>query len=322
MFRARSIPLRWRVSRSRPPNRSYSMQNGGHLRSLGPIIWSIGACSTIYLSCAFFDVYRDAQRVKARGRVFKSFEELENSGRATVHGMSNIIPGTSNFERSEFSVPDDAYDPYSLTTRVMGLTAAAHISYSTQPTMKTYFEHVPASSRNFTLLTSTFGHAGLLHLGINLYGMFYLMPHASIAPVLKGSDAHLTAFYLSAGIVSGLAHHLSAIWLQRGYLTPSLGASGALFALLGIVGTSFPSTQVGLIFLPGFSMRIDEAMAYIALFDAIGIFVRYPGLQFAHASHLCGLGLGVAYAKFGGDRKIWRPARKLGFKTMRALGLL
>jgi rhomboid-like protein len=101
----------------------------------------------------------------------------------------------------------------------------------------------------------------------------------------------------------------------------SLGASGALFAMLGIVGISFPNTQLGIILIPG-SLPITQALACIALFDAIGIFVRYPYLRLGHASHLSGLAVGVAYAKYGGDKKIWRPGRKLVFSAMRSLGVL
>ncbi|KAJ8128999.1 hypothetical protein O1611_g4634 [Lasiodiplodia mahajangana] len=102
---------------------------------------------------------------------------------------------------------------------------------------------------------------------------------------------------------------------------PALGASGALFALFGILGVSFPYAEVGIILLPG-SIPIGEALTYVALFDAIGIFVKYPFIRLGHAAHLGGLALGVAYAKYGGDKKIWRPGRRIAFKTMRSLGVI
>lgn len=321
MFWARASATRWLVSRTKASYRSYSSRDGAFYlrgRILGPVTWSVGACSAIYLSFASYDVWRDAQRLRAHGKVLKSFEELENSG---TRENARVLNGLAS-ERPEFSDHlDIKHDRMVLTLRVIGLTIGAHIMYSVSPRMQLLFAHIPGSTLNFTLFTSTFGHAGLLHLGVNMYGMFYLMPYAAHSPVLKASGTHLMAFYLSAGILSGLAQHIAAIGLRRGVLTPSLGASGALFALFGIVGVSFPQTQVGIILLPG-SIRIDEALVWLALFDALGIFVRYPWLNFAHASHLGGLALGVAYARYGGDWRVWRPARKVAFNTLHTLGLL
>ncbi len=322
MLRARANPARLLVSRSRPLTRSFS----GYYQPIpipfwSPALWSIGACSTIYLGCAAYEVYQDAQYAQAkgsrwsRGKAIGTFEELEHfSGNAITNSVSHAL-GRSTSERPEFT------DPLSLTMGVMGVTAGAHVACSIMPAMKVHFVHAPGLPNNYTLLTSVFGHGGLLHLGVNLYGMFHFMPSAAESPTFKGSNAHIIAFYLSAGILSSLAQHVSAIWPRRMAAMSSLGASGALFALFGIVGISYPNTQIGILFLPG-SLPIGDAMACIALFDAIGILVRYPGLHLGHAAHLGGLALGVAYAKYGGDRRIWRPARKFTFRTMRYLGLL
>ncbi|KAI0434465.1 hypothetical protein F5Y09DRAFT_337687 [Xylaria sp. FL1042] len=223
--------------------------------------------------------------------------------------------GRSTSERPEFS------DSERLTMSIMGVTAGLYLTHAIVPGMRSHFVHTPALSPNYTLLTSNFGHGGLVHLGLNLYGMFYFMPSAAQSPIFKDSSAHLTAFYLSAGVLSSLAQHMTAIWPRRNIYMSSMGASGALFALVGIVGVSFPHTQIGIIFLPG-SLPIGQAMACIALFDAIGILVRYPGVRLGHAAHLGGLALGVGYAKYGGDKRIWRPGRKLAFGAMRYLGLL
>ncbi|KAI0965468.1 hypothetical protein F4678DRAFT_333311 [Xylaria arbuscula] len=323
MFRARAGPARLLISRSRPLKRSYTThyQPRVHIPLLRPVIWSIGACSTIYFASAAYEVHQDAQRAKAKGsrwghsKTIQTFEELEYlSGRepkaSLLHTARRPAP-----ERSEIS------DPERLTIGIMGATAGVHLAYNIMPAMKPHFVHTPVLSRNYTLLTSVFGHGGLVHLGLNLYGMFHFMPSAADSPTFRGSNAHLTAFYLSAGILSSLAQHATAIWPQRNVAMSSLGASGALFALFGIVGVAYPSTQIGIVFLPG-SLPIGEAMACLALFDAVGIFVRYPGVHLGHAAHLSGLALGVGYAKYGGDKRIWRPGRKLMFNAMRFLGLL
>ncbi|KAI1108221.1 hypothetical protein F5Y14DRAFT_459935 [Nemania sp. NC0429] len=282
-----------------------------HIRLLGPALWSITACSTIYLGCAAYDVYQASLRAKAKSSRWPSEQNplLEEE-------KANAMWRNMKSERPEFA---DNVDPLRLST--MALTAGIYVATSAMPSTMPLFLHTPLLSPNYTLLTSIFGHSGPLHLGANLYAMFHLIPRAAQTETFRGNSAHLAAFYLSAGILSSLAQHATAAWPRRRLSASSLGASGALFALLGVVGSSFPDMQVGIILLPG-SMPVTQAMMCMALFDAVGIFVRYRYFELAHAAHLSGLALGVAYATYGGNEKLWRPGRKLAFKAMRYAGLL
>ncbi|KAF2972958.1 hypothetical protein GQX73_g622 [Xylaria multiplex] len=319
MFRARA---RFFAPKPKLLKRSYNSHYPPELRIplLGPAIWSIAACSTIYLGCAAYEVYQDVRLVKsqksrwAHKGTLQSFEELERFRGIEVTGTTWRRPRTSTSEQPEFS------GPQKLTMGIMGLNVGAHLASSMMPTGIFHLVHRPGLSGNYTLLTSVFGHAGLGHLGLNLYGMFHFIPSAAYSPTFKASNAHLTAFYLSAGILSSLAQHVTAVWPRRTLGTSSLGASGALFAMFGIVGMSSPDTRIGIIFLPG-SVPIGEAMTCIALFDAIGIFVKYPYVRLGHAAHLGGLACGVAYVKYRGDKNIWHMSRRVAFEVMRDLRL-
>ncbi len=72
------------------------------------------------------------------------------------------------------------------------------------------------------LVTSMFLHGGLLHLGLNAWALFQL---GSLLELLMGSPRMLLIYFLS-GIAGSLA---SATFTQA----PSVGASGAIFGLLG-----------------------------------------------------------------------------------------
>jgi rhomboid-like protein len=324
MFRVRNVSA-FRLPKKLPFKRPFSdgYRPLSRVRLLAPTAWSVAACSTIYIGCAAFEVYRDARHVEAQeGRgtyreTFKTFEELERLARRDhLSSIWDRVASTrGRSERPEFS------EPQKLTLNFMAITTGVYLASAAAPVIGMNFVHVPTSPTNVTLLTSTFGHAGLVHLAVNMYALWWIMPATARSPIFKESNAHLTAFYLSAGILSSLAQHAAAVW-PRPNFTASLGASGALFALFGIVGISFPQTNVGIIFIPG-SIPITQMMAYAALFDAIGIFVRYPSFfRLGHAAHLSGLAVGVAYAKYGGDEKIWRPARKAAFQAMHLLGIL
>lgn len=285
---------------------------------LSPTLWSVAACATIYLGCAGYDVYRASLRAKAKeprwpsSRQDPTFEDLEYSHE---NEKANTMWSNIDSERPEFVGVDR------LLLGTLALAAGAHAASRVIPSASSFFVHTPLLSPNYTLLSSVFGHSGLLHLGVNMYAMVQLMPLAARTDTFGGSPAHLAAFFLSTGILSSLAQHATAIWPRPNPLAMSLGASGALFALLGVAGVSFPDMQIGILLVPG-SLPVGKAMACAALFDGIGILVKYPFFNLAHGSHLSGLLLGVAYASYGGNERIWRPGRKLAFKAMRYAGML
>ncbi|KAI1812457.1 rhomboid-domain-containing protein [Poronia punctata] len=342
MFRAQKFATSFFSFKSKSKSQSSSLfrrsfSSDGHqyhplprVRLLAPTLWSVAACSTIYIGFAAFEVYRDARRVvegfssSSTTTASLTFEKLErlgdrDGGGGGGRGGSGIwrrlpTPTETETERSEFS------EPQKLSAGIIALTTGIHLASAAAPAVAMNFVHLPVSGRNITLLTSVFGHAGLVHLGVNMYAMWWLMPTAAHSRTFRESTPHLAAFYLSAGILSSLAQHATAVWPRPNFMA-ALGASGALFALFGVVGVSYPNTNVGILFLPG-SVPIGQMMAYVALFDAVGIFVRYPFLRLGHAAHLGGLAVGYAYAKYAGDERIWRPARKVTFKTMQTLRIL
>lgn len=309
----RANPAGLLVLKPRPPRRPYGNyhQPALPIRLLSPALWSVAACSTIYLGCAAFDVYRASRRAGARESRWPSRQNPGNEGERA----NTMRRRLDHDERPEFADVDQ------LALSTMAVTAAAHAASRVVPSTMSFFVHTPLLSPNYTLLTSLFGHSGLFHLGLNMYAMFNLIPAAAQTNTFRENPAHLAAFYLSTGILSSLAQHVTAVWPRPNPFASSLGASGALFALFGVVGVSFPDAQVGIVLLPG-SLPVGQAMVCVALFDAIGIFVKYPFFNLGHAAHLSGLALGAAYATYGGNEKIWRPGRYLAFKVMRYVGLV
>ncbi|HEX6863957.1 MAG TPA: rhomboid family intramembrane serine protease, partial [Thermoanaerobaculia bacterium] len=78
------------------------------------------------------------------------------------------------------------------------------------------------AGQSWRLLTSMFLHGGFLHLALNAWGIYQL---GSLFESWLGSTRMLLTYF-----VSGIAGSLASIaWTQM----PSVGASGALFGLLG-----------------------------------------------------------------------------------------
>jgi len=133
-------------------------------------------------------------------------------------------------------------------------------------------------SQPWTLLTSIFMHADFLHL----YGnMFALAVFGTLFEKHAGSRSFLIAFF-AGGILSGLA--------GLAFYGSLLGASGAIFAVLGCFAIFRPRSVV---FVLGVPMPVLAALFVWAGMDLAGVF--YPD-NVAHFSHLAGMAFGAIYA--------------------------
>ena len=88
----------------------------------------------------------------------------------------------------------------------------------------------------FTLFTSMFLHGGWLHL---LGNMLYLWIFADNIEATVGSTVFLI-FYL----LGGLAAHAAHILANPGSMIPTVGASGALSAVMGAYLVMFPRSRI------------------------------------------------------------------------------
>jgi membrane associated rhomboid family serine protease len=86
------------------------------------------------------------------------------------------------------------------------------------------------------IFTSMFMHAGLAHIGGN---MLYLWIFGNNVEDRLGHGRYL-AFYLVGGVVADLAHFLTDPNSQ----IPTVGASGAIAAVLGAYLVMYPGSQI------------------------------------------------------------------------------
>jgi hypothetical protein len=97
-------------------------------------------------------------------------------------------------------------------------------------------------------------------------------------------------FYLICGVAAGLS------MLVFNYsTTPVVGASGAIFGLLGAFAYYWPDRKV---FIWGiFPMRVKYFVFFVGLIELV-MGVTETRLGIAHAAHLGGLAAGLAYVHF------------------------
>jgi membrane associated rhomboid family serine protease len=97
----------------------------------------------------------------------------------------------------------------------------------------------------WTIFTSMFFHANLFHLFANMFSLFFI---GTFVERLIGKKRFIWV-YLVSGVVGSLAFILSGVFLGDPNM-PGLGASGALFGLIGILAVLVPRTKIYLIVGP------------------------------------------------------------------------
>jgi len=127
----------------------------------------------------------------------------------------------------------------------------------------------------WTLLTAIFLHSGIVHL---LYNLFGLALFGSILEHIIGSRKFLILFFIS-GLVASI--------ISLPFYTRVLGASGAVFGILGMLGILRPKLTVWLYHMP---MPMIVALFVWGAGDVLGI---YAPSGTANIAHLGGLGIGV-----------------------------
>ncbi len=108
-----------------------------------------------------------------------------------------------------------------------------------------------------TIFTSMFMHAGLAHIGGNL---IYLWIFGDNVEDRLGHFRYLL-FYLLGGVVASLTH-LATNW---GSELPTVGASGAIAAVLGAYLVLFPGSRIATFIPLGFFSRLTVLPAALVL---------------------------------------------------------
>jgi membrane associated rhomboid family serine protease len=119
----------------------------------------------------------------------------------------------------------------------------------------------------WTILTSIFVHASLFHLFFNMFSLYFV---GSLIEKIIGRK-RLLYFYIIAGITAGLIFALLAGFFGYGFLgkifgTPQVsgvGASGAIFGLVGLLAVLVPKSRVYLIAGPLIAIILGSILEYI-----------------------------------------------------------
>ncbi|XP_070829626.1 presenilin-associated rhomboid-like protein A, mitochondrial [Chaetodon trifascialis] len=174
---------------------------------------------------------------------------------------------------------------------------------SMQRSMIKYFTSNPASkTRCLPMVLSSFSHYSIIHMVVNMY---VLWTFSSGIVSLLGKEQFL-AVYMSAGVISTMVSYMCKT--ATGRFHPSLGASGAIMAVLAAVCAKVPEAKLGIIFLPMVTFTAGTALKALVAIDTAGLILGWR--LFDHAAHLGGALFGVWYVAYG-HKLIWRKREPL-----------
>ncbi|KHJ45382.1 peptidase, S54 family [Trichuris suis] len=136
------------------------------------------------------------------------------------------------------------------------------------------------------MLLSVFSHISPIHLALNMYVLW------SFAPLLVERVTGLEQFhalYLTSGVVASLAG--LTYKALTGSPKASVGASGAILAVLMYTCCKIPNAELMIIFLPSITFTAHTAIFVVIGLDIAGLLFRWQ--LFDHAAHLGGSLFGV-----------------------------
>jgi len=140
--------------------------------------------------------------------------------------------------------------------------------------------------RLWTFLTSMFMHGGFFHLFANMFSLFFI---GSLIERILGKKRYLW-FYLISGLFAGVLYVLIEFLFPSNL--PAVGASGALFGLVGLLVLLTPNLPVYVMFIP---IPIKMKYAGPGILILLWIISRAANIGIGNTAHLGGLVCGLVY---------------------------
>ncbi len=146
------------------------------------------------------------------------------------------------------------------------------------------FTPATALSQPWVFVTAMFLHGGIVHILFNMFALFMFGP---LVERRMGSRNFLF-LYFASGIL-GSVFYLATSW---GSAVPALGASGAIYGILGALAMLEPNLPIYFMFVPMPMWLASIAWVFIEFTSS------FAPSDIANWAHLGGLAFGFAYGYF------------------------
>ena len=146
----------------------------------------------------------------------------------------------------------------------------------------------------WTFITSMFMHANFIHIFVNMVTLFFI---GSLVEKILGPKRYFF-FYLISGLFAGLFFVLISLLFTTDLNTYAVGASGALFGLIGLLVLLTPDLPVYAMFIP-IPIKIKYAgpgfLILLWFISAAPLVIGGEKLPIGNTAHLGGLLAGLFY---------------------------
>ena len=152
----------------------------------------------------------------------------------------------------------------------------------------------------WTFLTSMFMHGGFFHLFVNMFSLFFA---GTLLQKILGQKRYLY-FYLISGLFAG-AFFVGLTFLTKDFSWATsfvgsidsfaVGASGALFGLIGLMMFLTPNLPVYIMFIP---IPIKIKYAAPGMLIVLWLISVAGNIQIGNTAHLGGLIAGLVYGLY------------------------
>lgn len=147
------------------------------------------------------------------------------------------------------------------------------------------------AARPWTLITHMFVHADIPHLLVNMIVLFFFGTELE----RRVGESKFLQIFIISGLVAAVGQ--MAV-VPTGYM---MGASGALFGVMGCLAVIAPEIKVMIYFVIPLSIR-----AAVVLFAVLDFTMMGSADSIAHMAHITGLLVGLAYGGMLKDRYRYR----------------
>ncbi len=144
--------------------------------------------------------------------------------------------------------------------------------------------------RLLTIFTAMFMHAGSMHLLMNMLVLILLgVPFEE-----RIGSRSFFKIYLISGILGSLVTASISVWNQSGLNIINIGASGAVFGIMGGFALLYPRDEIPMLLGPIFMHRVPVLLATLVF---VGMETLYVGMNtqdgIGHGTHMASFVAGV-----------------------------
>ncbi|KAK6337676.1 hypothetical protein TWF730_003068 [Orbilia blumenaviensis] len=176
---------------------------------------------------------------------------------------------------------------------IVGANLAIFLAWRIPPLwriLNTHFVQCPGDPRVFSLLGSVFSHHTLWHFAANMTGLFFI-GSTLCEQIGRGN---FLALYISSGALASFTSLVANVVMRRFHVF-GLGASGAVFGVLGGYAVINPDTELYFILLPLFTLKAATIATAMGVWEFTSLIFGWS-MWMDHAAHLGGLLAGAGLA--------------------------